>query len=80
MSRRGDLVKYDLDQAKIFLHVRGGLPHKIVITKQFDWTSSTALCELNGQSVAPESHAHLRMFENIRICLECLNNKLPMFE
>ena len=60
---RGHQTKLNLDKAKIFLHIRRCLRNKIVITKQFDWISSTALCELIGQSVAPECHAHLRMFE-----------------
>ena len=63
IRRRRDHAKYDLDQAKIFLYIRRGLRQKIVTTKQFDWTSSTALCKLIGQSVAPDRHAHLRMFE-----------------
>ena len=63
IRRRGDLAKYDIDQAKIFLHIRRGLRHKIVMTKQFDWTSFNFLGEFIGQSVAPDSHAHLRMFE-----------------
>ena len=65
--RRRDHTKYDLDQTKIFLYIRRGVLHKTVIGKQFDWTSTTALCELIGQSVAPECHAHLRMIENIQL-------------
>ena len=79
---RGDQAKYDLDQAKIFLCVRRGLRHKIVITKQFDWTASTALLCLNWlvKVLLKRATPIFKCLKNIRFRLECLKNTLRMFK
>ena len=70
---RGNQEKYDLDQAKEIVHISHGLRKKHLHNQTIWFDIMHYLCELIGQSVAPESHAH-HLLKNIRLCSEWLKN------